>query len=514
MIKTPSRQLSADADRLVLVVGMRNDDREFAFSYDFMAPNGGALLHEGKSGAKPRGQRSPNSPSPRTAGGAGEGTSMKIAFVNQPFDRILPPLQNSIGICTYGLARSLANFADVIVYGNRELHEDVPSDLTDDGVRFRFLSSRARERILFSLHRKLNISGVPISRAITADWAYPGLVREVAMDLRKEGCDVVHIQNFSQYVPVIRSFNPHVKIVYQQHAAWFCQHDRRRLARRFKDVDLFAGVSDYLADTARRHFPMVADHLATIYNGIDPKEFRPVKDYRAARSRNEKRLLYAGNFSPSKGLHVLLDAFKLVLQRYPNVLLDIVGRNFSYALLDMFDREDPALIASVKPWYAPHYAAHIKAWLSLAPKDAGSYAFRLKASLPPEVAAKVSFLDQMPHAELANRYVEADVFVFPPLSPEGFGLPPVEAMAAGTPVVATCSGGIVETVRDGETGILVAKNDASALAQAILQLLEDDALRERMGRAARAWALGHFTWDRIAERAYTMYKTLSVPAPV
>jgi len=155
---------------------------------------------------------------------------MRIAFVNQPFDRILPPLQNSIGICTYGLARALANFADVIVYGSLELHKDVPLDLIDEGIRFRFLPSRARERLLFSLHRKLNISGLPISRAITADLAYPSFVRDVAMDLRKEDCDVIHIQNFSQYVPVIRSFNPHAKIIYQQHAPWFSQHDRRRLA--------------------------------------------------------------------------------------------------------------------------------------------------------------------------------------------------------------------------------------------------------------------------------------------
>jgi len=87
-------------------------------------------------------------------------------------------------------------------------------------------------------------------------------------------------------------------------------------------------------------------------------------------------------------------------------------------------------------------------------------------------------------------------------------------MAAGTPVVATRSGGIVETVRDGETGLLVAKNDAQALAEAIIQLLDNDALRESMGRAARARALGHFTWDRIAERAYAIYESLSVPVPV
>ena len=439
---------------------------------------------------------------------------MKIAFVNQPFDRILPPLQNSVGVCTYGLARPLAKFANVIVYGSRDLHKDAPQDLITDGIRFRFLPSRARERILFTLHRKLNMSGVPISRAITAASAYPSFVREVARELRKERCDVIHIQNFSQYVPAIRAQNPHAKIVYQQHAEWLPQHNYPRLARRFQDVDLFATVSDFLGDTARRHFPMLADRLATIHNGIDPEEFRREKDYRAANSGRNKRILYAGNVSPSKGVHVLLAAFKRVVERYPDVRLDIAGSHFSYPLLDMFSSEDEAAIASVKPWYAPNYAARIKALLSLAPKDAGSYAFRLKASLSPELAAKVSFLGQLPHAELTDRYAEADIFVFPPINQEGFGLPPLEAMAAGTPVVATRSGGIVETVRDGETGLLVAKNDAQALAEAIIQLLDNDALRESMGRAARARALGHFTWDRIAERAYAIYESLSVPVPV
>lgn len=81
-------------------------------------------------------------------------------------------------------------------------------------------------------------------------------------------------------------------------------------------------------------------------------------------------------------------------------------------------------------------------------------------------------------------------------------------MAAGTPVVATRSGGIVETVKDHETGFLVEKNDCHALAEAILKLLENDTLRERMGRIARKRALELFNWDRIVAAMHDRYKSL------
>ena len=88
------------------------------------------------------------------------------------------------------------------------------------------------------------------------------------------------------------------------------------------------------------------------------------------------------------------------------------------------------------------------------------------------------------------------------------GMAPVEAMAAGTPVVATRSGALVETVQDGKTGLLVDKNDASTLATAILKLLENDELRESMSRAARQRALEYFTWDRTANLMLQLCKTI------
>jgi glycosyltransferase involved in cell wall biosynthesis len=133
----------------------------------------------------------------------------------------------------------------------------------------------------------------------------------------------------------------------------------------------------------------------------------------------------------------------------------------------------------------------------------------LKERLSPEARAKVAFVGFVPRPELVDLYYSADVFAFAPIWDEGFGIPPVEAMAAGVPVVATRSGAIPEIVRDQQTGLLVGKNDPRSLAEGILKLLHDDDLRERMGQAARSWVHENFVWDRIAERMHRCYSKLS-----
>ena len=72
----------------------------------------------------------------------------------------------------------------------------------------------------------------------------------------------------------------------------------------------------------------------------------------------------------------------------------------------------------------------------------------------------------------------------------------------------TVCGWLVETVKDHETGFLVEKNDCHALAEAILKLLENDALRERMGRAARKRVFEHFLWDGIVAALRDRYERL------
>ena len=110
--------------------------------------------------------------------------------------------------------------------------------------------------------------------------------------------------------------------------------------------------------------------------------------------------------------------------------------------------------------------------------------------------------------ELARNYGQAQVAVVPSLY-EGFSLPAIEAMACGVALVATTGGALPEVVgTDGETGLLVPPDDPGALAQAIGRLLDDDALRARLGAAGRERVLGRFTWQVTAAGTADEYRQL------
>jgi len=134
--------------------------------------------------------------------------------------------------------------------------------------------------------------------------------------------------------------------------------------------------------------------------------------------------------------------------------------------------------------------------------------------MPPEVLERVTFHGWVgDRPQLIEHYYAGDIFVLPSICNDSFGIPVVEAMAAGSPVVASRSGGVVETVKDRETGFIVEKNDPQQLAYLLLKLLEDHALRETMGRAGRERALAHFTWDQVAESMFRCYQVLSGAGP-
>ena len=125
----------------------------------------------------------------------------------------------------------------------------------------------------------------------------------------------------------------------------------------------------------------------------------------------------------------------------------------------------------VHPFYADEWIPRLKAKLSLAAPDAGTYLAHLKERLSAEASRKVAFLGFIPRPKLVDLYHNADVFAFAPIWDEGFGVPPVEAMTAGVPVVATRSGAIPAIVRDQPTGFLVGKNDPRALAEKLFKVM-------------------------------------------
>jgi glycosyltransferase involved in cell wall biosynthesis len=122
----------------------------------------------------------------------------------------------------------------------------------------------------------------------------------------------------------------------------------------------------------------------------------------------------------------------------------------------------------------------------------------------PELRARVVLAGYVADADLAALYSGARAFVYPSLD-EGFGLPVLEAMQCGTPVITSNAGSLPEVT--GDAGLAVGPTDADALAEAILRLVTDDGLAADLaGRGRRRSAL--FSWDRTAEATVRAYQAM------
>ncbi|HTZ32543.1 MAG TPA: glycosyltransferase family 4 protein [Methylomirabilota bacterium] len=110
--------------------------------------------------------------------------------------------------------------------------------------------------------------------------------------------------------------------------------------------------------------------------------------------------------------------------------------------------------------------------------------------------------------EIAQVYAALDIFVFPSIA-EPLGTSLLAAMAWGLPVVAVASGGVPEYVESGKTGLLVERPEAELISSALLRILDDAALRERLGRAAREEIRGSLSAETMVENTLAVYEALA-----
>lgn len=120
------------------------------------------------------------------------------------------------------------------------------------------------------------------------------------------------------------------------------------------------------------------------------------------------------------------------------------------------------------------------------------------------VADKVTFVGHRQRSELRTYYAAANVFVTTPWY-EPFGITPLEAMACGTPVIASAVGGLQYSVTDGVTGLLVPPHDPETLARSLIHLHANPRLASAMGRAGIRRVRSLFTWERVAELMEEVY---------
>lgn len=419
---------------------------------------------------------------------------MRIAFVCQPWE-VLNPAEpsGSIPILTDELARRLAASCDVVVFGRRGLtglHA-----ITHRSVRYRrmrltpidlFLRPLSRiERLLDYPRRRLPFFG-------SALYAL-GYALQVAIAASRERCDVIHIHNFSQFVPVIRAFNRSASIVLHMHCEWLGQLDERALASRLRHVDAVVGCSDYVSAAAARRFDWLAERCVTVHNGCDVTTFGP-----GTAVGRGGRLLFVGRVSPEKGVHVLLAALRALISTRPNVRLEVVGPIGAapYEYIVLLDRD-------VQTRRLARYYGRAR--------REDQYADAIHR-MGEAVRGHVTFSGAIRYSELAERYRAADIVVVPSVWNEPAGLPVYEAMASGRPVVATRGGGIPEAVTHA-TGILVKRDEPEELAAAIARLLDAPDVARRMGEAGRERVEAEFTWDHSAAALLALYRQLVPLSP-
>jgi glycosyltransferase involved in cell wall biosynthesis len=125
------------------------------------------------------------------------------------------------------------------------------------------------------------------------------------------------------------------------------------------------------------------------------------------------------------------------------------------------------------------------------------------------IASRVEFAGAVPHAEVPSWLHRCDIYAAPSrLDSESFGVAVIEAGACGLPVVVSDAGGLPEVVLDGVTGLVVPREDAAALQAALRRLVLDEALRLRMGTAARAHVAAVYDWERCVDRMLACYLAL------
>jgi glycosyltransferase involved in cell wall biosynthesis len=264
--------------------------------------------------------------------------------------------------------------------------------------------------------------------------------------------DCIHLM-FPQYLPNRRAY------LYARTVMWAAA----------KRADAILTVSEASKRDILRFFDLPAEKVVVVHNAIDERFWIVPDDTHVARVRERYQLergfvLYAGNIKPHKNLERLIDAFAEVRQGdFEELKLLIIGDEISKL---------PALRRAV---HRHHLHKHVR------------------------------FLGYVSDETLAILYRLAAVFVFPSLY-EGFGLPPLEAMASGTPVVTSNVAALPEVT--GDAAVLVDPLDTASIVRGVVRVLTEPQLAEALRRRGPLRAR-EFSWERSVAKTRDLYERVA-----
>ncbi len=255
------------------------------------------------------------------------------------------------------------------------------------------------------------------------------------------------------------------------------------MPRFLRAADAIIAVSECTKRDAVRFYGIPEEKITVIYEGVSSR-FRPVdpetvQAIRAKYGLPERFILYLGTIEPRKNLTVLLEALHHLLATC--ALQPAICDDLQPATCDL-----RLVVVGKKGWLYEGF-------------------FRRLRELGLE--ERVLFTGYVPDEDLPALYSAADLFVFPSLY-EGFGLPVLEAMACGVPVVCSRTSSLPEVA--GDAALLVDPTDIRALAAAMERILADQTLRATL--RARGLARARcFTWEEAARRTLAVYRGLDIP---
>ena len=329
---------------------------------------------------------------------------------------------------------------------------------------------------------------LPLPEEVLDGYEYPTLVKNLqysngvrakVLDLEARwGLDLIESPNWDveglltvmehRRPVVVRTHSPMFQVAETQE--WDVSEDIRLCSALegvlLRHADAVSGSTIALLDLVGRRFS-VGLKRAVVPLGLDAAAAPP-----ALRREGGRTILFVGRLECRKGIHTLLEAIPEVLDSAQDACFEIVGRDYG-----------DASGKSWAEWWERHSAKCAR-------------------------QGGVRFRGEVRRDELAQWYEACDIFVAPSRY-ESFGLIYLEAMARAKPVIGCRVGGVPEVVVDGETGLLVPPEDPHALAEAILRLLRDDPLRERLGKAGRDRHLALFTTETMAGKTLELYQRVT-----
>jgi glycosyltransferase involved in cell wall biosynthesis len=339
-----------------------------------------------------------------------------------------------------------------------------------DYTRFRSIALRRNEDGVEVYHPRLIVGPGYSLYNLEAITYYLGIRRLVARLREEFPFDIIHA-HFGYPDGVVGAWlgkRYGVPIIITEHALWRPWMDQYPLVRRLavaaaRQAAFHIAVSQHGKETIA-HFTGQSERLRVIPNGVDGAVFsRPTND--PGGGFNPHQVLYVGLIKRIKGIDLLLRAMKKLASERPATRLVLVGGSF-YRETRLQEEQFGQLAA-----------------------DLG-------------IADRVTFVGRQPPGVVAQYMRESAVMVLPSRR-ESFGAVLVEALACGTPVVATRCGGPEDIVNE-KVGALVPREDVDSLAGAIKRIL--DRRREYDPLALRAYALEKFSWERVAQQTIHLYR--------